>query len=150
MASEPLSSSTEKNPAPCSGAATDSLQWSQLAYDLGLQGLSQEIAVNSVVDSFESNHLRLKLSPELKEIVSPAIEQVIRQALETKLNVSCKLEFLAESVLQNETPYEARIRQQETHRQAAISVIKESEVVIKLNRAFGAELVESSVRKIDD
>ncbi len=150
MVSDPVSSSAEKNSVPCSEAAIDSLQWSELAYDLGLQGLSQEIAINSVVDSSESNYFRLKLSPELKEIVSPSIEQEIRQAFESKLNVSCRLEFMAQSKLENETPYEARIRQQEAHRQAAISVIKESEVVIKLNRAFGAELVESSVRKIDD
>ncbi len=121
-----------------------------MAFELGLQGLAQEIAVNSAVDSFESNHLRLKLSPELKEIVSPAVEQEIRQSIESKLNVSCKLEFMAESKLEIETPYEARIRQQEAHRQAAIAVIKESEVVIKLNRAFGTELVESSVRKVED
>lgn len=121
-----------------------------MAYNLGLQGLAQEIAVNSVTDSFESNHLCLMLSPELKEIISPAIEKEIRRALDSKLDVSCKVEFIAESKLQIETPYQARIRQQEANRQAAISAINESEVVIKLNRAFGAELVESSVRKIDD
>ena len=106
--------------------------------------------MNSVVESFESNRLRLNLGAELKEIINPAIEWEILQAVEKKLNVSCKLELIAQSKLVCETPYEARIRQQEAHRQAAISMIKESEVVAKLNRAFGAELIESSVRKIDD
>lgn len=115
-----------------------------------MQGLAQEIAVNSVVESFESNCLRLNLGAELKEIVNSAIEWEIQQAVEKKLNVSCKLELIGQSKLACETPYEARVRQQEEHRQAAISVIRESEVVVKLNRAFGAELVESSVRKIDD
>ncbi len=146
----PASAEKESDPASEPLAVPDRLNWSKLAYDLGLQGLSQEIAVNSVVDSFESNHLCLKLTPELREIVSPAIEQEIRQALESKLDVSCKLEFLAQSKLENETPYEAKNRIKEAHRQAAISVIKESDVVIKLNRAFGTELVESSVRKVDD
>lgn len=128
----------------------DSLQWSELAYELGLQGLAQEIAVNSVVDSFESNRLRLKLTPELKEIASSSIEQEIQQAVNSKLNVSCKLELVSQPGLDVETPYKARLRRQEAHRQAAISVIKESELVVKLNRAFGVELIESSVRKIDD
>ena len=115
-----------------------------------MQGLAQEIAANSIVDSFESNHLRLKLSPELRELVNPGIEQEIRQAVESKLNVSCKLEMIAEAQLNSETPYEARVRVQEERRQAAIVAIRQSETVKKLNRAFGAELVESSVRKIED
>ena len=72
---------------------------SNIFYDLGLQGLAQEIAVNSIVDSFELNHLRLKLSPELRELVNPGIEQEIRQAVESKLNVSCKLEMIGEAQL---------------------------------------------------
>ncbi|MDX8399346.1 MAG: DNA polymerase III subunit gamma/tau C-terminal domain-containing protein, partial [Gallionellaceae bacterium] len=125
-------------------------EWTQLAYDLGLQGLAQEIAVNSIVDSFESNHLRLKLSPELRELVNTGIEKEIRQAVQSKLNVSCKLEIIAEARLSSETPYQARVRVQEELRQAAIVAIRQSETVKKLNRAFGAELVESTVRKIED
>ena len=130
--------------------ASDTIQWTKLAYDLGLQGLAQEIAVNSIVDSFESGYLYLKLSPELKELVSTGIEQEIRQAVESKLNVSCKLEMIGEVQLSSETPYQARVRVQEERRQAAIVAIRQSETVKKLNRAFGAELVESSVRKIEN
>jgi len=130
--------------------AGEAIEWTQLAYGLGLQGLAQEIAANSIVDSFESNHLRLKLSPELKELANTGIEQEIRQAVESKLKVSCKLEMIAEAQLNGETPYQARVRMQEERRQAAIVAIRQSETVKKLNRAFGAELVESSVRKIED
>jgi len=115
-----------------------------------LQGLAQEIAVNSAVVSFESNHLRLELSPELREIINSNIEAEIQHAVENKLNVSCRLEFIAQPNLISETPSQARIRQRNAQRKAAISKIKESEVMIKLNRTFGAELVECSVRKIDD
>jgi len=115
-----------------------------------LQGLAQEIAVNSIVDSLESNRLRLKLTPELRELVNPNIEQEIQQAVESKLNVSCKLEMISQSALEAETPYQSRIRVLEKQRQAAIGVIRQSETVKKLNRAFGAELVESSVRKIEE
>jgi len=116
---------------------------------LGLQGLAQEIAVNSIVDSYQQNRLNLALSPELIELANPRIQQEIQQAVETKLNVSCKLELVPQSELKAESPYQARLRVQEEQRQAAIEEIRQSDTVKKLNRAFGAELVEASVRKID-
>ena len=126
------------------------LTWSELAYDLGLQGLAREIVLNSLVVSFQSDYLRLQLSPELKEIISPSIEQEIHQAIEKRFNRSCRLEFMAQSQLAGETPYEIKVRQQEAQRQAMITTIKKSEVVTRLNHTFGLSLVENSVRKADD
>ena len=89
------------------------------------------------------------LSPELKELASPAIAQNIQQAINSKLNVSYKIEFIGRQNIELETPYQARQRQQEVDRQMAIGKIKESEIVRKFNRALGAELVEDSVKEID-
>lgn len=115
-----------------------------------MQGLAQEIAVNSVVESFEPDRLCLKMTTEMKELVNPTREVEIQQAIESKLGVSCKLELVSQPQIDVETPYQARIREQEEHRQSAIELIKQSDTVKKFNRAFGAELVEASVRKIDE
>lgn len=85
----------------------------------------------------------------MKELTSPAIAQNIQQAINSKLNVSYKMEFIGRQNIEMETPYQARQRQQEADRQMAIGKLKESEIVKKFNRAFGAELVEDSVKKID-
>ena len=130
--------------------ARDGVDWSQLAYQLGLQGLAQEIAVNSIVASFDSGRLCLKMTPELKELVNPGIEKEIQQAIESKLEVSCRLELISQPQLDVETPSQARSREQEEHRLSAIESIKQSDSVKKLKHAFGAELVETSVRKIDE
>lgn len=105
--------------------------------------------MNSVVAGREGDRIRLNLSSELREIVNPSILEEIQQAISSILNVSCRLEFVSDQVADVETPFEARQRQLEAQRQAAIAAIKASEIARKFNRAFGAELVESSVRKID-
>lgn len=83
----------------------------------------------------------------MKELVNPARETEIQQAIESKLGVSCKLELKTQPKLDIETPYQAKVRGREEHRQSAIESIRQSDTVKKLNRAFGAELVEDSVRK---
>lgn len=103
-----------------------------------------------MLDAFQAENIRLLLSPELKELAGPAITQEIQQAIKSKLNVLCKLELVARQHVDVETPFEARNRQQELDRQAAIGTIKSSEIVRKFNQAFGAELVEDSVVKIDE
>ena len=81
------------------------------------------------------NRLRLKLAAGTRrELAKPNIEQEIQQAVESKLNVSCKLEMIAEAQLETETPHQARIRVLEEQRQAAIGVIQESETVKKLKQ----------------
>jgi len=129
--------------------AADDIGWTHLAYTLGLQGLAQEIAVNSIVDSYDGSHLCLIMTPELKSLVNPDLESEIQQAVGAKLAVSCKLELASKVELDIETPHQARIRELEEDRQRAIGEIRESEIVKKLGRAFGAELVESSVIKLD-
>ena len=90
------------------------------------------------------------LSPELKELASSTIALDIQQAIISKLKVSCKLEFSARQSIEIETPCQARKRIQELDRQMAIGIIRESDIVRKFNRAFGAELVEDSVKKLDE
>lgn len=94
--------------------------------------------------------MRLLLSPELKELAGSATTQEIHRAIEAKLNVSCQLDLAARQDIVAETPVEVRNRHEEAARQAAIDRIKSSETVSRFNRAFGAELVESSVTRSND
>ncbi len=105
--------------------------------------------MNSIVDLYDANHLRLLMTAEIKNLVNLGTEAEIQQAIEARLAVSCKLELTSRAQLDVETPHQVRIRELEEQRQRAIGTIRDSEVVKKLGRAFGSELVESSVRKID-
>jgi len=147
---EPAAPASEAAPvaveAPAGGKP--GLDWSSLAYDLQLGGLSQEIAANSRLESYDGSCLRLSLLPEIRELATAAIEAEIRQALERKLGVSLQLELAAAESLGGETPLQARERRLERERLSAIDAIRRDETVLKLQRAFAAELDEASVVRI--
>jgi DNA polymerase-3 subunit gamma/tau len=128
----------------------ESIHWSSFAYELGLIGLAQEIAVNSTLETIHQNHLRLNLTADMHKLANPLIEDEIRQAIETKLGVSLKLDLHTQDSLQVETPHLYKQRRQREQRQTAIEKIRQDGIVRKLGDAFGAELDESSVRKIGD
>ena len=60
-----------------------------------------------------------------------------------------QLELAASDSLGGETPLEAKTRRLERERLRAIDAIREDEAVLKLKRAFAAELDEASVVRID-
>jgi len=139
----------DKSPPP--ELDTDnSIHWSSLAYDLGLQGLAQEIAVNSTLDQADEFHFCLNLDAEILKLADPQIEDEIRQAMTAKLGVSLSLELRAQDQLQVETPRLFLQRRLQEQREMVIEEIKRDSIVRKLGDAFDAELVVSSVRRINE
>jgi hypothetical protein len=140
----------EKEAAQSKPAATDAIHWTELSYDLGLQGFAQAIATNSVVGNYEQNHLQLFLTSDFMKFVNPENQGEICQAIASKLGLSLILDLQIQDKLDAETPSETRLRKQQEHRQVAIESIKQEQTGKKLQRAFGAELVESSVQLMDE
>ena len=126
------------------------LDWSELAYDLGLTGLAQEIAANSVVDLYRDGTLKLRLLPEIHELANELNTAEIRRALEQKLGVSLQLDLVAAATVAGQTPLQAKIQRQQQERLVAIDAIKDEKLVKKLQHAFAAELDEASVVKIEN
>ena len=124
--------------------------WHELAYQLGLAGLAQEIVANSQLKSYQEGVLRLELLPEIHELTTDLIKTEIMQALEQKLEVSLQLELIAAASFAGQTPLQARELRQQQERLAAIDAIKEEKTVKKLQHAFAAELDEASVVKIEN
>lgn len=138
--------------AQCSGTpsnrqATDTLNWSETAFDLDLDALARQIALNSVVQSYQHDHLKLALLPELEVMLKAGMERQIKQAIEHKLEVSLTLEFNSMPSLDVETPHQALVRKLELERQDVIRQIHLDPVVQQLKSVFGAELIEHSVKK---
>ncbi len=94
--------------------------------------------------------MQLAYLPELELMIKPGIKEQIKQAVETKLGLELKLDFISVPRLDAETPQQARIRLQQEERQAAIAAIKQDPVVQKLNSLFGARLIENSVKKVKE
>ena len=130
--------------------ATGPLDWSGLVYELGLTGLAQEIAANSLLDSWRDGRLKLQLQPEIHELLNDLIKSEITQALEQKLGVSLQLDLAATGVSGGQTPLQAKIQRQQQERLVAIDAIRDEKLVKKLQHAFSAELDEASVVKIEN
>ena len=128
--------------------SSDSLQWSSLAHALQLDALAKQVAINSVVQSWQDNQLKLAYLPELEVMIKPEIKQQIKQAITASVGVSLTLEFISVPALDTETPHQAKLRLQEQERQAAIQSIRQDPVVQQLHSVFGAELIEQSVQKV--
>jgi hypothetical protein len=130
--------------------ATDAIHWTELSYDLGLQGFAQAIATNSVVGSYEQNHLQLFLTSDFMKFVNSENQDEICQAIASKLGLSLILDLQVQDKLDAETPSETRLRKLREQRQLAINSIKQEQTVKTLQRELGAELIESSVKLIDE
>jgi DNA polymerase-3 subunit gamma/tau len=125
------------------------LNWSMLAYKLGLTGIAQELVANSQLESYADNRIILQLPVELYELVNDLTRAEILQALQQKLEVSLSLELTATSDLTGVTPLQAKQQREHDERVAAIAAIRDDEMVKKLQHVFDAELDEASVNKID-
>lgn len=135
------SANTEINPA------SDELNWSELAYQLELNAVARQLVLNSVVISWQQNHLKLGFLPELEVMLNQDLEGQIKRAIEAKLGLSLNLVFKSQAALDAETPQQAFERKQEQARQQVILEIRQDPVVRQLNSLFGAELIEQSVKK---
>ncbi|MCG6890817.1 MAG: DNA polymerase III subunit gamma/tau [Gammaproteobacteria bacterium] len=140
---------------PCAGAVGDGLEaeaaldWSMLAYKLGLTGIAQELVANSQLQSYTDKRIVLQLPGELYELVNDLTRAEILQALQQKLGVSLSLELTATAGLTGETPLQAKKQRECDDRVSAIAAIRDDEMVKKLQHVFDAELDEASVVKID-
>lgn len=139
----------KKPDVPALPIAEDMLNWSELAFELELDGLARQIVLNSIVHEYTDKRLQLRFLAELQLMIKPDLERQIKQAIEHKLEVSLSLEFQPSPALDCETPHQARLRNLEQERQGVIQAIRQDPVVQQIKAVFGAELVEDSVNKRD-
>jgi len=125
------------------------LDWSMLAYELGLTGIAQELVANSQLRSYAENLIVLQLPGELYELVNDLNRAEILQALQQKLGVSLRLELTATTSLTGVTPLQAKQQRERDERVSAIAAIRNDEMVRMLQHVFDAELDEASVVKIE-
>jgi DNA polymerase-3 subunit gamma/tau len=123
--------------------------WLTLAYDLGLNGIAQELVANSELVSHADNAVELALPRELHELVNDVTRSEISRALQQKLGVSWRLLMTASDSSGGTTPLLAKQERLRLERLAAIDAIREEALVKKLQHAFAAELDEASVVKIE-
>ena len=121
--------------------------WPQLVEGLGLKGMARELAQHSACGSFREGELVLHLPATHRQLLMPASEQRLAQALSEKLGSPIRVRFdlveqvgVTAAVLKKEAA-EERMNQ-------AVAAIESDPLVQELIDVFDAKLIDGSIRPL--
>ncbi len=121
--------------------------WIAVYHQVGIKGIVQSTAANSVMVGREENHIQLILDQDKTSLFDPSHGQRIGDVLSDYFGHPVRVEIALSGIPDGmETPaqYDERIRQQQ-HAQA-LETLKNDPVVQTLEREFGATLQEGTVK----
>ncbi|MGQ7263312.1 DNA polymerase III subunit gamma/tau [Vreelandella sp. V005] len=139
----------EAAPATTAGAI-DNDRWLACFDALGLGGLTRNLAGNCLVESDDGSLLTLRLDPSQEAMQAEVHQTRIERALKEQSMPRRIAFYVAELPTNIETPRQREDRlNQERHAQA-VDLLNHDPHVQKLQQAFGAKLIESSVKPADE
>jgi len=149
---EPVASASSA-PAPAAArvapAQSGSLDWNTLLTQLNLQGMARELAKHSVLGSFADGRLVLQLAPQHKHLQGNKIAvDKLQAALSEYFAQPIKLSVELGDSNAAATPAAVEQEEKRTRQQQAEEAIKQDAFVREAQAAFGAQIVESSIRPI--
>lgn len=122
--------------------------WHEIVSQLGLRGMAQQLAVNSVLTSREGDLMNLTLSQQHSSLRSPAMEQRLQEALSNYLGQPIRLNYSV-GELSEETPAHMEQRAAEDRQQAAVNTIQNDPNVQHIRDTFGGEVITDSIQPVD-
>ena len=123
--------------------------WPDLIENLGLQGVTYSLASNCSVDSVTDNVVTLHLTQQHEGIATKGARQRLEDALQDYYSKDVKLKFdISDNEL--ETPARKKDRVREKVQSQAEKNAEQDDAVKALKTQFGAEIIEGSVRPIED
>ena len=146
---QPPSSPTPMPPAvpAAASAGLKPADWPQLVDQLGLKGMTRELAQHSACQSFNDGLLVLNLPATHRQLLMPASEQRMAQALTDKLGEPIRLRFdvveqvgVTAAVLKKEAA--------EERMNNAVAAIESDPLVQELIDVFDAKLIDGSIRPL--
>lgn len=119
--------------------------WYGLIEEIGLNGLTKELANNCVIKSHDENKIVLSLSPTLEHLLNKSQQNRIELALKSKFGEDLSLEIILEDS-ENETPAETNARLQREKLKAAQNSINNDPVVQSLLDTFNGTIDQDSIQ----
>jgi DNA polymerase-3 subunit gamma/tau len=142
---EPPSQVREERPAAVAPQDNvDVRDWHRLLPQLGLGGISSQLAAHCMVKSWNDKQLVLTLNPEGGALAGSMPQQKLQDALEKYLGHRIRMNIEVAEVLE-ETPAQAAERQRREKQAAAVDAMQNDPVVQALEESFDAELLVDSV-----
>ncbi|OJA04974.1 DNA polymerase III subunit gamma/tau [Halomonas sp. QHL1] len=127
----------------------DNAQWLQCFDSLGLGGLTRNLAGNCLVESDDGTLLTLRLDPSQEAMQAEVHQTRIERALKEQGMPRRIAFYVAELSNSLETPRQREERLNKERHAQAVDLLNHDPHVQKLQQAFGAKLIESSVKPAD-
>ena len=149
---EPLIAAVTQSVAPVvtaapSAAAMQPADWPQLVDQLGLKGMTRELAQHSACQSFIDGLLVLNLPATHRQLLMPASEQRLAQALTEKMGATVRVRF---DVVEQVGMTAAALKKEaaEERMNNAVAAIESDPLVQELIDVFDAKLIDGSIRPL--
>ena len=141
----------QEEPASVASAGMlDNAKWLQCFDALGLGGLTRNLAGNCLVESDDGTLLTLRLDPSQEAMQAEVHQTRIERALKEQGMPRRIAFYVAELSNSLETPRQREERLNHERHAQAVDLLNHDPHVQKLQQAFGAKLIESSVKPADE
>lgn len=122
--------------------------WAGLVEAMNLRGMVKQLAVNCTLKEKSATEVQLILSKEKEQLLSPALQAKLQDALCNGLQQKLKLSITL-GVSDTESPAQTQARTQAERQQSAEESIERDPMVQALKENFNAQLVPNSVKPVD-
>jgi len=120
--------------------------WNEIIDSLRLSGLERELASNCVLESFDDTRVKLLLSPELAHLRNEKIEKRLQDRLRSYLDSAAVLDLQVASAIGQESPVQAKARQEQELDEEAARAISADPKVRALCEHFDATIEQTLPR----
>ncbi len=119
--------------------------WQNMIEELGLKGLTKELAGNCVIKTQSETKIELALTPTQEHLLNASQQGRIEQALKDKYGADIALSIVLEDS-ENETPAEANARMERERQKAAVNSVNSDPVVQSLMDTFNGTIDQDSIQ----
>jgi len=123
--------------------------WAGLVEALNLRGMVKQLAVNCTLQEKSSSEVKLVLNKENEQLLNPAMQKKLEEALCTSLQQKLKL-YIELGDQQVESPAKTTARNTAERQQMAEDSIQQDPMVQALKENFNAEVVPNSVKPVNE
>lgn len=120
-------------------------EWQNIIEEIGLKGLTKELAGNCVIKSKTESKFELALAPSQEHLLNASHKDRIEQAIQTKFGADVVLEIVLEDS-DNETPAETNARLQRERQKAAENSVNSDQTVQSLLDTFNGTIDQDSIQ----
>ncbi len=119
--------------------------WHNMIEEMGLKGLTKELAGNCVIKSQTETKIELALTPSQEHLLNKSQKDRIEQAIKKQLGADVTLEILLEDS-DDETPAEANARMERGRQKAANNSVNNDPAVQSLLDTFNGTIDQDSIQ----